>query len=51
VLGGEPDFRPELGLGDPVDADLMPSAIGLGWRALILWLLLILLLTLANWAP
>jgi cobalamin biosynthesis protein CobD/CbiB len=51
VLGGEPDFRPELGLGDPADADLLPSAIGLGWRALILWLLLILLLTLANWAP
>jgi cobalamin biosynthesis protein CobD/CbiB len=51
VLGGEPDFRPELGLGDPADADLLPSAIGLGWRALVLWLLLILLLTLANWAP
>ena len=51
VLGGEPDFRPELGLGDPADADLLPSAVGLGWRALILWLLLILLLTLANWAP
>jgi adenosylcobinamide-phosphate synthase len=51
VLGGEPDFRPELGLGEAADPDLLPSAVGLGWRALILWLLLMLLLTLANWAP
>ena len=50
VLGGEPDFRPELGLGEPADPDLLTSAIGLGWRALVLWLLLMLLLTLANWA-
>jgi adenosylcobinamide-phosphate synthase len=51
VLGGEPDFRPELGLGEPADADILPSAVGFGWRALILWLLLILLLTVAYWAP
>jgi adenosylcobinamide-phosphate synthase len=51
VLGGEPDFRPELGLGEPADVDAMPSTVGFGWRALILWLLLILLLTLAYWAP
>jgi adenosylcobinamide-phosphate synthase len=50
-VGGEPEFRPEMGLGDAADADLLPSAIGMGWRALILWLLLILLLTLANLAP
>ena len=43
--------RPELGLGDEPDAQLLPSAVGLVWRALVLWLLLILLLTLANWAP
>jgi hypothetical protein len=30
---------------------LLPSGVGLIWRALVLWLLLILLLTLANWAP
>jgi hypothetical protein len=29
----------------------MSSGVGLVWRALILWLLLILLLTLANLAP
>ena len=45
------ESRPELGLGDEPDAQLLPSAVGLVWRALVLWLLLILLLTLANWAP
>lgn len=50
-LSGEPEFRPELGMGEPAEAELMPSAVGLIWRALVLWLLLILLLTLANWAP
>jgi adenosylcobinamide-phosphate synthase len=45
------ESRPDLGLGDEPDAQLLPSAVGLVWRALVLWLLLILLLTLANWAP
>src|SRR5258708_33276006 len=35
---GEPEFRPELGLGDVADAELMPSAVGLGWRALLVGL-------------
>jgi adenosylcobinamide-phosphate synthase len=51
VWGGEPESRPELGLGEEADVDLLPSAVGLIWRALVLWLLLMLLLTLANWAP
>ncbi len=51
AVTGEPDFRPELGMGEEPDADLLPGAVGLVWRALVLWLLLILLLTLANWAP
>jgi len=51
TLSGDPDVRPDLGLGDPVEPDVLPSAVGLVWRALILWLLLILLLTLANLAP
>jgi hypothetical protein len=29
----------------------MPSATGLTWRALLVWLVLLLLLTLAYWAP
>ena len=48
---GEPEFRPELGLGELADADVLPSAIGLVWRALLVWLALLLLLTLAYWAP
>jgi adenosylcobinamide-phosphate synthase len=51
VIGGEPEYRPELGTGEEADAGLLPSGVGLIWRALVLWLLLILLLTLANWAP
>ena len=48
---GEPEFRPELGLGEPADADTMTSAVGLVWRALLVWLTVLLLLTLAYWAP
>ncbi|HYQ99740.1 MAG TPA: CobD/CbiB family protein [Casimicrobiaceae bacterium] len=51
VAGGESEFRPEMGMGEAADADLLPSGIGLVWRALVLWLLLMLLLTLAYWAP
>ena len=51
TLAGDPDVRPDLGIGEPVEPDLLPSAVGLVWRALVLWLLLILLLTLANLAP
>ena len=43
------EFRPDLGTGDEADVDLMTSSIGLIWRALVLWLFLILLLTVANW--
>jgi adenosylcobinamide-phosphate synthase len=56
LLGGtltgptsEPESRPELGLGDPADADTMTSAVGLVWRALLVWLALLLVLTLAYW--
>jgi adenosylcobinamide-phosphate synthase len=48
---GEPEFRPELGMGEPADADILPSAIGLVWRALLVWLAVLLLLTVAYWAP
>ena len=33
------------------EAEILPSAVGLVWRALVLWLLLVFLLSLANWAP
>jgi adenosylcobinamide-phosphate synthase len=51
VAGGETEIRPEIGMGELADADLLPSGTGLVWRALVLWLLLMLLLTLAYWAP
>ena len=38
----------ELGLGDPADADTMQSAVGLVWRATVLWMLLLFLLELAS---
>jgi adenosylcobinamide-phosphate synthase len=38
-------------MGEPADADLMPSAVGLVWRALLVWIVLLLLVTLANWVP
>jgi cobalamin biosynthesis protein CobD/CbiB len=42
--------RPELGVGDEADVDFMQSAVGLVWRALIFWLIMLLLLTLASMA-
>jgi len=51
LLGGDVLQRPELGVGDAPSPDVLPSAVGLVWRALVLWLVLILLITLANWAP
>ncbi|MGH8799588.1 MAG: CobD/CbiB family protein [Casimicrobiaceae bacterium] len=48
---GEPESRPELGIGEPADSDILPSAAGLVWRALLVWLAFLLVLTLAYWAP
>lgn len=44
------ETRPELGIGDDVDVEHMQSAIGLVWRALVLCLLLLALLTFVSWA-
>lgn len=42
--------RPELGIGDEADVDFMQSAVGLVWRALVFWLIILLLLSLASMA-
>ena len=42
--------RPELGIGDAADIDFMQSAVGLVWRALVFWLIMLLLLSLASMA-
>lgn len=46
-VDGALEPRPELGIGDAVEAEVLPSAVGLVWRALVLWLLLVLLLLLS----
>ena len=43
------EYRPELGLGDSADAEYVMSAVGLIWRALVLLLTMVLLMTFANW--
>lgn len=48
VEAGEIADRAEIGTGDEADVDFMQSAVGLVWRALVLWLLLLLLLGLAG---
>ena len=48
VEAGEIADRAEIGTGDEADVDFMQSAVGLVWRALVLWLLLLLLLGLAS---
>jgi adenosylcobinamide-phosphate synthase len=46
--GGVLEDRAELGIGDDADTEFMQSTIGLMWRAVAFWLILLLLLTLAN---
>lgn len=40
--------RPELGIGDEVEVDDLGGTVGLIWRALVLWLFLLLLVSLAR---
>jgi adenosylcobinamide-phosphate synthase len=49
--GGTESFdtaRPELGTGDEADADHLSSAVGLIWRALVMWMLLAGVVTIAH---
>lgn len=46
---GDKYYRPELGVGDEADTDFLQSTVGLIWRTLVLWLLLLLLLEIASW--
>lgn len=48
-IHGGIESRPEIGLGDDANVDDMDSAISLIWRTLALWLVLLLLITLARW--
>ena len=45
---GAVSFRPELGLGDEADSNSMTSAAGMIWRALVIWMIILGLVTLAR---
>jgi len=45
---GRVRYRPELGAGDAADADYLSSAVGLIWRALVMWMLLLAVITVAH---
>jgi adenosylcobinamide-phosphate synthase len=42
------EVRPELGLGEHADSPTLDSVVGLVWRALVLWVFVVLVLTLAS---
>ena len=44
-----PTDRPEMGLGEEADPDLMQSTIGLVWRALVLVLAVLALIWISGW--
>jgi len=46
--GGELLDRSELGVGDDADNGFMQSTVGLVWRSVVFWLILLMLLTLSN---
>ena len=43
------EYRTAFGDGDDADAEYMRAAVGLIWRALVLWMFLIALATIASW--
>lgn len=45
---GSVRYRPELGIGEAADVVYMHSTVGLIWRALVLWMFLLLLVTVAH---
>jgi len=40
--------RPELGVGEPADGQYLDSTVGLLWRALVLWIFLLMLVSIAS---
>ena len=43
------DERAEIGTGEEADAGFLSSTVGLVWRALVLWLMLLVMLAIAQW--
>lgn len=48
-VGGETVWRPDLGTGQPPDADGIDSTISMIWRGLVIWLAAGLLVVFAGW--
>jgi len=46
VEGAEP--RPDLGVGDPADAPFLDSTVGLLWRSVVLWIVVLATLTVVR---
>jgi adenosylcobinamide-phosphate synthase len=46
VEGMQP--RPELGVGEPADGPFLDSTVGLVWRALVVWIFVLLVVTVAR---
>jgi adenosylcobinamide-phosphate synthase len=43
------DERAEIGIGEEADAGFLSSTVGLVWRALVLWLMLLVMMAIAQW--
>ncbi|MSQ59831.1 MAG: CobD/CbiB family protein [Betaproteobacteria bacterium] len=41
--------RPGLGMGDEPDIDALDSTVGLIWRATVIWMIVLLMVTIARW--
>ena len=46
VEGMQP--RPELGVGEPADGPFLDSTVGLVWRALVVWVFVLIIITVAR---
>jgi hypothetical protein len=40
--------RPELGVGEPADAPFLDSTVGLAWRALVVWVFVLMVVSVAR---
>jgi adenosylcobinamide-phosphate synthase len=48
LAGEDGDARPELGVGDDADVPALDAAVGLLWRALVVWIFVLILLSLGR---
>ena len=46
VEGAQP--RPELGVGEPADGPFLDSTVGMLWRAVVVWIFVLALVSVAR---